>query len=306
MSLWCVAAVTSTLAMVTTTAVVTNASATTRPGSTSRSHFSAKPPNLDDVTTLSAVDQPTPVYQEKQKPPPVAGSADAADVDTPKAYGGQYFYGTAYSTQASDGMQAMVTVAAPTLGAHDDHTLAELAAQSADGRQIVEVGWIVDRSNATAGRPSLFVYHWVDGGGSCYNGCGFVQVSSKMRPGDPLTTGGSIAFGILHYKNNWWIGAGTEWVGYFPDSLWKNSFTKTGLMQWFGEVAGDGSKPCSDMGNGKSASSTDAARFSSVLRYTDVLKTATAGLTTHAPTPNLYTVAAVNDSSFRFGGPGAC
>jgi hypothetical protein len=43
-------------------------------------------------------------------------------------------------------MFANVTVARPELAKVDSHSLAELAAESADARNIVEVGWTVDRS----------------------------------------------------------------------------------------------------------------------------------------------------------------
>lgn len=49
--------------------------------------------------------------------------------------------------------------------------------QSEDGRHIVEVGWTVDRELNGDAQPHLFVYHWVDGQATCYNGCGFVQYS---------------------------------------------------------------------------------------------------------------------------------
>jgi hypothetical protein len=58
-----------------------------------------------------------------------------------------------------------------------------------DRNFIVEVGWTVDDSLNGDYRPHLFVYHWVNNGETCYNGCGFVQVKSPYSPGMALRRG---------------------------------------------------------------------------------------------------------------------
>jgi hypothetical protein len=42
-----------------------------------------------------------------------------------------------------------------------------------------------------------------------------------------------------------------QWLGYFPGTEWDNSYTKSALLQWFGEVASqNGVPPRTQMGDG--------------------------------------------------------
>src|SRR4029453_8268692 len=70
-------------------------------------------------------------------PPPSRGEpvSDAQDV--------YYSYGVGRQTVEADGVAAAVTIGRPKLDQNDWHSLAELAVQSADGQQVVEVGWTV-------------------------------------------------------------------------------------------------------------------------------------------------------------------
>ncbi|WP_412741548.1 neprosin family prolyl endopeptidase [Krasilnikovia sp. MM14-A1004] len=199
------------------------------------------------------------------------------------------------------GTYANFTIAKPELAAGDFHTLAEMSVQSLDGAHIAEVGWNVDRTVNGDSDPHLFVYHWVNHQESCYNACGFVQYSQNIKPGDTLPQGVTKQLGIQHYNGAWWVAYDTEWVGYFPDSLWGGQFTVTGTVQYFGEVASPNAQPCTDMGNGLPASNASAARIGSVsfLSLLDV------NLSTYA-VPSVYTVAQLSNRTFRYGGPGAC
>ncbi|WP_412734766.1 neprosin family prolyl endopeptidase [Krasilnikovia sp. MM14-A1259] len=200
-----------------------------------------------------------------------------------------------------NGTYANFTIAKPELAEGDYHSLAELSVQSIDGAQVAEVGWTVDRTINGDSDPHLFVYHWVNHGQTCYNACGFVGYSQNIKPGDTLPQGVTKQLGIQHYNGAWWVAYDTEWVGYFPDSLWNGQFTLTGTVQYFGEVASPNSQPCTDMGNGLPASSTSAARIGSV----SFLSALDVNLTTYA-TPSLYTVNQLSNRTFRYGGPGAC
>ena len=124
--------------------------------------------------------------------------------------------------------------------------------QSTDRRQIVEVGWIVDRTGYGDENLHLFVYHWINGVETCYNGCGWVQVSATRFPGMKLKYDGSASQYMIQYRDgNWWIGYQGEWIGYFPGSLWSGTYTASGLIQWFGELAADPAvtPPLSSIGN---------------------------------------------------------
>jgi hypothetical protein len=202
----------------------------------------------------------------------------------------------------SDGLFGFLTVARPTLAAEDYHSLGELAAESANLKQIVEVGWTVDRGLFNDDFPHLFVYHWVDGNETCYNGCGWQQYSANVRPGQVLTVGSKPRLDIFQWQGNWWIGVDAEWIGYFPGSLWDGRFTKAFMAQWFGEVYASSSRPCSDMGNGIGPNSRLATAATGIgLNNGPALN-----LVKIAFAPDLYNARILTPTSMRFGGPGAC
>jgi hypothetical protein len=77
-----------------------------------------------------------------------------------------FFLYAAYIDQslgtATAGAGAMMKQGDPGLAAGDAHSLGELAVQSADGRQIVEIGWHVDPLVNEDLHPRLFIFHWAD------------------------------------------------------------------------------------------------------------------------------------------------
>lgn len=256
------------------------------------------------ATATGNVLSATPRYAYKAPPPTTSGQQRS-----PQARSGEsvaatttFLYGSASQYATSAGTAASLKVETPALAAADAHSLAEVAAQSADGQQIVEIGWTVDRATNGDANPHLFVYHWVDRTTSCYNGCGFVQSSATVRPGMTLTSGTTQTFAIQHYQNNWWVGLGSEWVGYFPDSLWGGRYTSTGLVQWFGEVAAYSAAPCTDMGNGLFSSNSSAASISGITFYSGP----SVNISTNATNPSYYTATRTSSASMRYGGPGAC
>lgn len=75
--------------------------------------------------------------------------------------------------------------------------------QSSDQRQALEVGWKMDRGLNGDDTPHLFVFHWVDGARTCYNGRGFVP---RNEPG--YTAGATLPVSvsapkILHTEQLW-------------------------------------------------------------------------------------------------------
>ena len=212
-----------------------------------------------------------------------------------------FFYGVGSQIGDSDGAYANVVIGKPYLAQGDYHTLAEISVQSADSQQIVEVGWTVDRTVNGDSDPHLFVYHWVDGQGSCYNGCGWRQYSQTTQPGYTLPSGVARLFGIMHANGAWWVAYDTEWIGYFPDYLWSGRYTRSGLQQFFGEVATSTYTPCSQMGNGLSAYTDSAARFGSITQINGP-----AAQVTTRQIGGYYEVNQLSDRTFRYGGPGGC
>ena len=227
-------------------------------------------------------------------PPTTAKSSAAA---------GDVFFHYSVGTQIgdTDGTWANLTIAKPYLAHGDYHTLTEIAVQSADGRQIVEVGWTVDRQVNGDDDPHLFVYYWKDREPSCYNACGFEMYSRTVKPGDTLPTGGQKRFGIQHFDGVWWIAYDSEWIGYFPDRLWNHQYTRGGLTQWFGEVASSTPDPCTDMGNSLPATDGYAARIGSIS-----MTNGPAPLAAVRTTSSHYSALSLSDRTFRFGGSGAC
>jgi len=236
--------------------------------------------------------------QTNVEPPPAPPGLAAEPVDGVDNV--EYAYGVGKQTADTAGVAANMTIGKPKLAKEDWHSLAEIAAQSADGQQVIEVGWNVDRSINGDNQTHLFVFSWVDGGPQCYNGCGFIPAKgASIKPGDTLPEGVTKNFGVQHIGNAWWVAYDTEWVGAFLDKSWNGNFVRTGQVQMFGEVAASNIKPCTQMGDGDSTDLSTAARFSSVV-YVDgpavSLSVRTIG--------DAFQVNRLSDRTFRYGGPG--
>lgn len=217
----------------------------------------------------------------------------------------QYFCRAgAYQYVTGDGASMSTPVQSPVVATADYHSLAELAVESSDGQQIIEIGWRVYRPQDQT--PRLFIYHWINGQPSCYNsGCGFVQsTSTTITPGMALTPSSTpVQFAIEYFQGNWWYGYNGTWFGYLPGTLW-SAFTKTGLVQIFGEVSSTTASPCTNMGNGYLGTSASAAAVTGVSYYNT---TTAASLTRFTPDDStLYDSQVTSANSFRYGGPGAC
>lgn len=215
-----------------------------------------------------------------------------------------YHYAGAAQYVTATGASVKLSQANPRLSSHDYHSLMEMAVESADGKQIVEVGWTVDRTMGYTS-PHLFVYHWVNGQTSCYNGCGFVQVSGSVYPGQAVTVGATGSYSIRYSGGQWQIWYNNIEVGYFPASLWGGTYTKLGLVQVFGEVSASSAKPCTQMGNGIFGSHAGSAQISS---FSLIGATTAAKLYSYVSntSSSYYNYGAATATSLRIGGPGAC
>jgi hypothetical protein len=243
-------------------------------------------------------------YAPKGAPPPAGASAA---LDEPAGLDSAFLYGTAFQFAVANGAWGYFTVNKPALATDDFHSLGEIAAQSADGRQIVEIGWTVDRALNGDDDPHLFVFHWVDRVPTCYNGCGFVPLNEPgYTAGMKLPVSATPRqFAIRHHGTNWWVGYNRHWVGSFPDSLWDGRYKSTGLVQWFGEVSGKTATPCTQMGDGEFAASATAARIDNVGFWAGK-PGVTPAISTTNTNPAFYTALRTDSAGMRFGGPGAC
>lgn len=188
------------------------------------------------------------------------------------AAGAQTFSGGA--TVGGFGANAMVTKPFLNSGATGCHSLVELAVQGGSTYgDIVEVGATVDKTvnsgctpnPACLDEPHLFVYHWVNGATTCYNGCGWVDDSSNpINAGSSLASVASAAFPANVKQFNiqympagtcgavtgaWVVGYAGLAIGCFPKTLWTApTFTSGTRIQAFWEVASTGTVDCSDEG----------------------------------------------------------
>ncbi|MDH6130680.1 hypothetical protein P3T37_000047 [Kitasatospora sp. MAA4] len=241
-------------------------------------------------------------------PPPARSAAVAAD--TAAAAGPICWYGSCYDyvsgRQLTDTAGASVRMlqADPEIkpGDTNSHSLQELALQSADHNSTVEIGWTVDLGLNGDTRPHLFVYHWVNGAESCYNACGFVQVSRTVKPGMAVRTGSTAEFTIENLGGDWWVFYDDHAVGYFPGSLWSGSYTRAQVVTAFGEVAHATGATCEDMGNGRPGSSARSGWIGDYQLHGSKDRPA---LTVTATSPALYSAGHTTPTSFHLGGPGS-
>lgn len=212
-----------------------------------------------------------------------------------------YSYVTGQQYTDTQGASITMLQAAPANVAANGHSLQELALQSAGGTAVantIEIGWTVDPGVNGDYQPHLFVYHWIAGQGTCYNGCGFVQVSDTVRAGMALTPGASGSFALQNYQGNWWAYYNGVPFGYFPGSEWGGSFTSAQSVSAFGEVANN---QCTAMGDGAYGSSAGSSWIADYQLYGS---SSAPYLTVTSTDPSIYNAGSVTGTSFRLGGPG--
>ncbi|HEV3158056.1 MAG TPA: neprosin family prolyl endopeptidase [Candidatus Baltobacteraceae bacterium] len=211
---------------------------------------------FDKVYWKRADDAATPIPVRLNDPPGCNGVL---------SFGSCYYYGNAAYTRLADGGGMTQSIERPH---YDDsggpgHSLNEIAVQGGpDNGNIVELGWIVSSDQFGDADPHLFIFHWIDWNPTCYNTCGWHQVSSTYYPGMNLKAlvGQKLYIGYVHFKGAWWAWFNDQWLGYIPDSEWAGAYTKNSLIQWFGEVSSaNGIPPKTAMGNGQFPASSSAA-----------------------------------------------
>jgi hypothetical protein len=221
-----------------------------------------------------------------------------------------FYYAKASQAITNTGMFANLSIAAPSVASGDFHSLTELAVESADTHQIVEVGWTVDPgqySGSSPTSPHLFAASWTNGVFNGY-GTGCVDITSNpVNLGATLTAGTAKSFGIQHggSPSGWAVYYDSSVVCYFPDTMWTSPvFTSASFDQAFTEVAANVSATCTDAGNGLISTNTGADVIGSV-QYIGQ-PTSAVSMTTGATNATYYSITALSARTFRVGGPGAC
>jgi hypothetical protein len=217
-----------------------------------------------------------------------------------------YLYVSSGELADNAGAGAMLVQGDPALAAGDFHSLAELAVESADAQQIVELGWTVDPTTNGDEEPRLFVFHWIDGNPTCYDACGWVQVSTSLHPGSRVAAGETHAFEIAQVGGNWVMSYDGDELGYFPGALWTTPYTAGGLVQWFGEVAAAATTTCTQMGDGARGADANAVMFSAAytLDASGAHVAAALGTDLTITDANAFTMGQQSATGFAFGGPG--
>lgn len=233
-------------------------------------------------------------------------SAAAAPTGPTCWYGACYDY--VYGRQITDtaGASVRMKIEAPEVNPAQsgEHSLQELALQDTARLSTVEIGWTVDPELNGDSAPHLFVYHWVDGQTSCYNGCGFVPVSKKVTAGMALHPNQVAEFALRNVDGDWWVLYNHQEVGYFPGSLWDGTYTRAQVVTAFGEVAlnSDDLPSCTDMGNGRFGSGPNSS-------WIDDYRLQGAAdrpqFTVTASSPDSYDYGKATATSFHLGGPGS-
>jgi hypothetical protein len=246
----------------------------------------------------------TPSYVPRVHPP----RHGAEPLDNSGGNAG-YFYVAFGQESPMFGAGAKITQAQPEVSTADFHSLAEISVESDDGKQIIEIGWTVDTAvNSGSVEPHLFAFHWINGEGTCYNGCGWVQVSATHSPGMEVPADKALhSFQIEHRADaRWWLTYDGDDMGYYPDTEWGGTYTEAGFTQWFGEVAaGSETDPCTQMGDGMSGSSSASAKYDSIYTIGAGSAQVPANVAETAETlPEAYAAGSVTGNSFRFGGFG--
>jgi hypothetical protein len=202
----------------------------------------------------------TEVREQPSPPPPAPPSCDGIAQD-----GSCYYYGSAGFETAADGGGMTNSINKPVYinSGGSGHTLNEISVQGGENNgNIVELGWLVSSDQYGNDNPHIFVFHWKNWAPTCYDTCGWQQWSNTYHPGMDLraAVGKDVYIGYVLYQGNWWAWFDNQWMGYFPGTEWDGKYTKTALIQWFGEVASDnGIPPKTQMGDGQLPTAAPAA-----------------------------------------------
>lgn len=229
-----------------------------------------------------------------------------------------FTYAGKYQTPSPAPTDALLSidVKKPSLNG-DFHTLGEIAVQSLDQKQTVEVGWTVSSANPNSD-PYLFVSSWKNGTWDGYNNVNFTVCTLALCGATPAAVPGSDinsyvgaasppVFGISYFGSAYWVKFAGTWIGFFNASHWTGvspAFTNIPLFQAFGEIASANTVACAQMGDGvKGSVITGAARMGN-LTYAGT--TATASFTGNTVTdPTYYDDAFLTMTttrSFAYGG----
>jgi hypothetical protein len=284
----------------------TTTSSSTAKSSATNIQTSTKQPTVTKPPVEATQSQPNQ-SSTSSSTAPTSNNSTSPPITIPLYTSGNFTYYWAGGRQYATASGASVDLSQdqPTVtqtSGSENHSLMEMSVEDTAGKQIVEVGWMVDQVLFNNALPHLFVYHWVDGQTSCYNGCGFVQVSSTNVPGESLTVGATGNFEINYTNNAWYIYYNGDTLGYFPSSLWSGTFTQAGFIETFGEVE-TSSSTCIEMGDGIAGTSPGSAQISN---FTLLGSSTAADLGPYQTASSNYSYGSLTPDGLTIGGSGPC
>jgi hypothetical protein len=219
-----------------------------------------------------------------------------------------YNYVSALVDHNNKGAEDDLKQASPKLGRNAYHSLEEIAVRSTNGKQIVEIGWTSQKSPghpAHSVKPRLFVFHWINGKGTCYSApgdwCGFHSTSKTIQPMMHVKAG-QIGHYSIGFKNGRWnLAYDHKKFGYFPESQWHGNFTTAGYVQTFGEIAATAKQTCTQMGNGLPPGNPKASTITNFRLYGSTVRSESFTVTQ----TRIWNYK-LTKKGFRLGGQGDC
>jgi hypothetical protein len=193
----------------------------------------------------------------------------------------------------------------PTCADGCGHSIVEIMAADATGKNTIEYGWGVA---ANAAQPTLGIGLWANGQplDALAN---FVRASTKVKIGQTVTVGATGTYGISFdsASQEWQLFYNGTEVGYFPQSIWSSrgtSYTAVGWDEIFGEVVQPALTVAHmEMGNAILGSSPGSA---SVSDYQLLDSSTAADFSSFFVDANsrFYDDGGTSSTGFSYGGPG--
>jgi hypothetical protein len=184
--------------------------------------------------------------------------------------GGCYWWVENTTLRTAIGMEYATDISEPQVSSFSGaHSIDQLAVTYGLTTYTMEAGFDVDPGFGwgASANPHFFIFANRDNyegecevDGECYDPKFFVPVvEAKIMPGEAFEPSTArFTIGVEYRGGNWWIWAGTQWIGYIPGSFWGGQFTHAESESDYGEVFDRESAPTTQMGNGQPGSSPGA------------------------------------------------
>ncbi|KAM3280344.1 hypothetical protein ACQJBY_047246 [Aegilops geniculata] len=203
----------------------------------------------------------------KKRPRSIPNISSLNDPVTPSVTSGHQWATASTQADKLHGTKATLNLWQPTIEGGNDFSLTQIwiTAGSYPDKDLntIEAGWQVSPSLYSDSNTRLFIFWTRDAYQTtgCYNICpGFIQTNNQIAIGgsiSPVSTygGAQIDLDILVWKDpkggNWWLQVGSNYVGYWPSSIFTNLADGASSITWGGEIfCQDDGQTSTQMGSG--------------------------------------------------------